>query len=104
MTDTKKAVLPVALQPLLLSDEQGKYANVTAVNVKSNEVTLTLDAGVSVVVALAAIKVKEKLTLGSVVYFNAEGNVEAVVLAKAPAKAARTSTTGAAPRENRMEG
>lgn len=104
MTDTKKAVLHPSLQSVLLSDEQGKYANVTTVSVKNNEVTLTLDAGVSAVVPLASIKIKEKLTLGSKVYFNVEGNVEAVVLAKAPAKAARTATTGSAPRANRMEG
>ena len=104
MTDTKKAVLHSSLQSVLLSDEQGKYANVTTVSVKNNEVTLTLDAGVSAVVPLASIKIKEKLTVGSKVYFNAEGNVETVVLAKAPAKAARTATTGSAPRQNRMEG
>lgn len=104
MTDTKKAVLHPSLQGVLLSDEQGKFANVTVVSVRNNEVTLTLDAGVSAVVPLAAIKIKEKLTVGSIVYFNAEGNVEAVTLAKVPAKAAGTRTTGAAPRENRMEG
>ena len=104
MTDTKKAVLHSSLQSVLLSDEQGKYANVTTVSVKNNEVTLTLDAGVSAVVPLASIKIKEKLTVGSKIYFNAEGNVEAVTLAKVPAKAAGTRTTGAAPRENRMEG
>ena len=104
MTDTKKAVLHPSLQGVLLSDEQGKFANVTVVSVRNNEVTLTLDAGVSAVVPLAAIKIKEKLTVGSKIYFNAEGNVEAVTLAKVPAKAAGTRTTGAAPRENRMEG
>lgn len=104
MTDTKKAVLHPSLQGVLLSDEQGKFANVTAVSVRDNEVTLTLDAGVSAVVPLASIKIKEKLTVGSKIYFNAEGNVEAVTLAKVPAKAAGTRTTGAAPRENRMEG
>lgn len=104
MTDIKKAVLHPSLQGVLLSDEQGKFANVTAVSVSDNEVTLTLDAGVSAVVPLAAIKIKEKLTVGSKIYFNAEGNVEAVTLAKVPAKAAGTRTTGAAPRENRMEG
>lgn len=104
MTDTKKAVLHPSLQGVLLSDEQGKFANVTAVSVKNNEVTLTLDAGVSAVVPLASIKIKEKLTVGSKIYFNADGNVEAVTLAKAPAKAARTATTGSAPRQNRMEG
>lgn len=104
MTDTKKAVLHPSLQGVLLSDEQGKYANVTAVSVRNNEVTLTLDAGVSAVVPLASIKIKEKLTVGSKIYFNADGNVEAVTLAKAPAKPARTATTGSAPRQNRMEG
>lgn len=104
MTDTKKAVLHPSLQGVLLSDEQGKFANVTAVSVRDNEVTLTLDAGVSAVVPLASIKIKEKLTVGSKIYFNADGNVEAVTLAKVPAKAAGTRTTGAAPRENRMEG
>lgn len=104
MTDTKKAVLHPSLQGVLLQDEQGKFANVTVVSVRNNEVTLTLDAGVSAVVPLAAIKIKEKLTVGSKIYFNAEGNVEAVTLAKVPAKAAGTRTTGAAPRENRMEG
>ena len=104
MTDTKKAVLHPSLQGVLLSDEQGKFANVTVVSVRNNEVTLTLDAGVSAVVPLAAIKIKEKLTVGSKIYFNAEGNVEAVTLAKVPAKAAGTRTTGATPRENRMEG
>lgn len=103
MTDTKKAVLHSALQSVLLSDEQGRYATVSAVSVKNNEATLTLDAGVSAVVPLAALKVKEKLTTGSVVYFDAEGNVVNVVLAKTP-KAAKTGATGAAPRENRMEG
>ena len=104
MTEAKKPVLHPSLQGVLLENEQGKYATVTVVSVKTNEVTLTLDAGVSAVVPLAAIKIKEKLTVGSIVYFNAEGNVEAVTLAKVPAKAAGTRTTGAAPRENRMEG